>query len=296
MMAASNEEALSPVFLRKLERLSLSAKRPVAGQMKGDKRSTKKGTGIDFADYREYSPGDDLRYVDWNTAARTDRLYLKLCIEEEDLYLALLPDTSMSMGFGEPAKLTTALRLATALGYIGLCNYDRVSVQPYAEILGKPLPLQRGRSAVPAMFQYMRNIQPAGATAFGHSLKRFAAASRSRGMAVVLSDFMNDDWETGLKALAARGFQVTVLHLLSQEEMQPAIRGDLKLIDCETNSERELSVHPRLLERYQQVLNTFCSDIQSFCSRYGMNYLFIPSHAPLETLILQTLRRTGLVQ
>src|SRR5579883_1186075 len=145
-MATPAEPILDAAFLKKLERLSLATKRPFTGQMKGEKRSLKRGTSIEFADYREYTPGDDLRYVDWNLAARMDKMFLKLFVEEEDLYLALLLDTSQSMDFGSPKKLHYAIRLAAALGYIGLSNYDRVTVQPYAAALGKPLPTQRGRA------------------------------------------------------------------------------------------------------------------------------------------------------
>src|SRR5712671_1369524 len=123
---------LDSPFLKKLERLSLITRRPFAGQMKGEKRSVKRGSSVEFADYREYLPGDDLRYVDWNTAARLEKLFVKLFIEEEDLYLALLVDTSGSMDFGRPTKLHYAARVAAALGYIGLANYDRVSVAAFA--------------------------------------------------------------------------------------------------------------------------------------------------------------------
>src|SRR5438093_13597498 len=139
---------LDPTFLKKLERLSLVTRRPFAGQMKGEKRSVKRGTSVEFADYREYILGDDLRYVDWNMAARLEKLFVKLFIEEEDLYLALLIDTSKSMDFGNPNKLHFAARLAAALGYIGLSNYDRVSVSAFAAGLGAGLPTKRGKLAV----------------------------------------------------------------------------------------------------------------------------------------------------
>src|SRR5579872_1300001 len=153
--AESTLQILDATFLKKLERLSLATRRPFAGQMKGEKRSIKRGTSIEFADYREYSLGDDLRYVDWNTVARLDKMFLKLFVEEEDLYLALLLDSSRSMDFGEPKKLHHAIRLAAALGYIGLSNYDRVSVQTYAAALGKPLPTQRGKGGVLPFFSYL---------------------------------------------------------------------------------------------------------------------------------------------
>src|SRR2546427_1923224 len=143
---------LDPTFLKKLERLSLVTRRPFAGQMKGEKRSVKRGTSVEFADYREYILGDDLRYVDWNTAARLEKLFVKLFIEEEDLYLALLIDTSKSMDFGNPKKLHYAARVAAALGYIGLSNYDCVSITAVAGNLVDSLPTTRGKEGVVPLF------------------------------------------------------------------------------------------------------------------------------------------------
>src|SRR5580765_7980778 len=153
---------LDGAFLKKLERLSLITKRPFAGQMKGEKRSVKRGTSVEFADYREYILGDDLRYVDWNTAARLGKLFVKLFIEEEDLYLALLIDSSKSMDFGDPKKLHYSARVAASLGYIGLSNYDRVSITAFAQSLGTALPTKRGKAAVLPFFNYLNRLQAGG--------------------------------------------------------------------------------------------------------------------------------------
>ena len=287
---------LDPAFLRKLERLSLSTRRPFAGQMKGEKRSIKQGTGIDFADYREYAAGDDLRYVDWNAAARTDRLYLKLFVEEEELFLALLIDTSKSMGFGNPSKLKVATQMAASLGYIGLCNYDRIMVQPYSEVLSSPLPVQRGRTGVPRLLNYLQKIEAKGSTDFSHTLKRYAASTKSNGLAIVFSDCFDEGWKDGMKSLLARGFQIVMVHILSEEETSPSLRGDLRILDSETGNVRELSVTPQLLERYTRTVTAFCSEIELFCHKYGMDYIRVSSNEPVESLILTTLRRVGLVR
>src|SRR5437764_2266141 len=160
------QQILDPTFLKKLERLSLVTRRPFAGQMKGEKRSVKRGTSVEFADYREYMLGDDLRYVDWNTAARLDKLFVKLFIEEEDLYLALLIDSSKSMDFGSPKKLHYAVRVAAALGYIGLSNYDRVSVSAFAGSLRTALPTKRGKPGVRSFFDYLNRMEATGETSF----------------------------------------------------------------------------------------------------------------------------------
>jgi uncharacterized protein (DUF58 family) len=287
---------LNAAFLKKLERLSLATRRPFAGQMKGEKRSVKRGTSIEFADYREYIPGDDLRYVDWNTAARLGKMFLKLFVEEEDLYLALLLDTSKSMDFGSPKKLHYAIRLAAALGYIGLSNYDRVSVQTYAATLGKPLPTQRGKAGVLPFFSYLERIEAGGPTAFSTALRRFAATVRFKGLAIVLSDFFDPNWQDGLKALLARGYQVAVLHVLAEDEIQPTLLGDLRIIDSETGETKEMSVNPQLMTRYQQTFAAFCGEIETFCHRYGIDYLRTSTSLPFEDIILKYMRQGGLVK
>ena len=295
-MATTEAQILDATFLKKLERLSIATRRPFAGQMKGEKRSLKRGTSIEFADYREYTPGDDLRYVDWNTAARSDKMFLKLFVEEEDLYLALLLDTSRSMDFGDPKKLTYSIRLAAALGYIGLTNYDRVSVQTFADTMGSPMPTQRGKGGVWPFFKYLEGIKASGGTSFGASLRRFAATSRQRGVAVVLSDFFDPDWQEGLKALLARGYQVAVLHVLAEDEIHPTLLGDLRIIDSETGQSKEMSVNPHLLNRYQQTFDRFCVEIETFCSQYGIDYLRTSTTLPFEEMILNYMRQGGMIK
>ncbi len=287
---------LDATFLKKLERLTLATRRPFSGQMKGEKRSLKRGSSIEFADYREYSLGDDLRYVDWNTVARLDKMFLKLFVEEEDLYLALLIDSSQSMDFGSPKKLHYAVRLAAALGYISLTNYDRVSVQTYAESLGRPMPTQRGRGGVLPFFNYLQGVKASGATSFAASLKRFASTVRYKGVAIVISDFFDPDWQVGMKALLARGYQVAALHVLAEDELKPTLLGDLRIIDSETGEAKEMSVNPQLLARYQQTLNAFCGDVESFCHRYGIDYLRTSSALPFEDLVLKYMRQNGMVK
>jgi uncharacterized protein (DUF58 family) len=264
--------------------------------MKGEKRSVKRGTSIEFADYREYTPGDDLRYVDWNLAARFDKMFLKLFVEEEDLFLALLLDTSRSMDFGEPRKLHFAIRLAAALGYIGLTNYDRVTVQTYAATLGTPMPTQRGKGGVLPFFGYLERITASGPTSFATALRRFAATVRFKGVAVVISDFFDPEWQEGIRALLARGYQVAVLHVLSEDEITPTLPGDLRIIDSETGEAKEMSVNPHLMTRYRHAFEAFCTEVEGFCHRYGIDYLRTSSAMPFEDLVLRYLRQGGLIK
>jgi len=240
--------------------------------------------------------GDDLRYVDWNTAARLEKLFVKLFIEEEDLYLALLLDTSKSMDFGTPKKLHYAARVAAALGYIGLSNYDRVSITAFAGGLESALPTKRGRAGVIPFFNYLNRVQASGETCFVAAMKAFAVRARYRGVAIVLSDFLDPNWQEGLKALLARGYQVALIHTLDEEELHPRLLGDLRIIDSESGDAKEMSVNPALLSRYTAALDAFCADLENFSNRYGLDYLRTSTAMPFEDVILKYLRQGGLIK
>jgi uncharacterized protein (DUF58 family) len=286
---------LEPDFLRKLEQLSIVAKRAFSGQIKGEKRSTKRGTSIEFADYRDYSHGDDLRRIDWNTYARLDRLFLKLFMEEEDLHVYLLLDASRSMDFGSPTKLDYARRVAAALGYVGLTNYDRIGAAIFGERLRRRLAPVRGRAQSFQLFDFLQQAQPQGQTSFARSLREIALRTSRPGVAVIISDFFNNDYEEGLKSLLARRFQIALVHVMDDAELYPDLLGDLKLIDSETGEEREISVSPALLREYATAVDRFCGGLQGFCRRYGIDYIRTTTSTPFEDLVLKYLRRTGLV-
>ncbi|MCS6775179.1 MAG: DUF58 domain-containing protein [Chloroherpetonaceae bacterium] len=291
----AEETVLDTAFLRRLERLALRVRRPIPGQMKGAQRSTRRGASVEFADYREYVPGDDLRHVDWNLAARLDRLFVKLFVEEEDLLLALLIDASQSMDFGNPTKFQCAIPIAATLGYIALTNYDRVRVHLYAGPQEPPLPAQRGRSGIIPFLRYLGQLRPTGSARFAAFLRRYAADTPHRGLAVVLSDCLTPDWPEGLKALLARGHQVALIHILAPEEIMPQVTGDLRIIDSETGQALEISITPAVLARYRESLNAFRARVERFCHQHGVQYLHLTSDTPVETVILRALQRIGLV-
>jgi uncharacterized protein (DUF58 family) len=295
---AATQSILSPDFVKKIERLSLVAKRAFSGQSKGDRRSIKRGSSIEFADYREYAVGDDLRYVDWRAYARLDKMFLKLFIEEEDLTIHLLIDTSKSMDFGEPlTKLDYARRLAAALGYIALSEHDRVYVAPFHAGIGEVLPPQRGKQGIIPFFRYLEDKTPVGGeTRFGDALSRYAAQIRGRGIVVVLSDFFDDSHERGLKALMARRMQIVLMHVLDKEEVNPSIKGDLKLVDSENGDFREVSVSPYLIGQYKNQLKAFRDSLHATASRYDMDYIPIDTATSFEEIVIQSLRRINLVK
>ena len=296
-MPTSNS-LLDPDFVKKIEALNLMSKRAFSGQSKGDRRSVKRGSSIEFADYREYTMGDDLRYVDWKAYARLDKLFVKLFIEEEDLSLHLLIDTSQSMNFGSPlTKADYAKRTAAALGYIALSEHDRVLVTPFNTGLGDAMPPQRGKQGIIPFFRYLEDKTPVGgSTGVGDALTRYAAQIKSRGIVVIVSDFFDDTHLRGIKALLARKMQILLLHVLDKDEIDPVLTGDLKLIDSETGEYREVSISPHLLAQYKDQVKTFCDGLRTMSSRYGMDYIQTSTAVPFETVIMQSLRRVGLVK
>lgn len=288
---------LEPTLLKKLDALSVQARRAFTGSSKGEKRSTKLGSSVEFADFRAYNHGDDLRRIDWNAYARFEKLYLKMFLEEEDLDITLLVDASLSMSFGEPSKLRAACQIAGALGYIGLSNYDRVSAATFDSNLRRQMPPGRGKGAIGGLFKFL-DVQTANGSAdLTASMKRVALQARRSGIAIVLSDFLlPEGYETGLKTLAARGFEITVIQILARTELEPDLTGDLKLVDAEDGSIKEISVSAPLLRAYKQNLDNYTNTLRAFALRYGMNYLLVGSDTPVETVVSRALRGAGVVK
>lgn len=286
-----------PEFLRSLERLSLISRRAYAGTLKGEKKSTRRGTSVEFADYRDYVPGDDLRYLDWNAYGRLDKLLLKLFVEEEDLRVYLLVDRSTSMRFGDPPKFDYARQLTAALAYIALAGLDRVTLASFGGELDPGLRPLRGKGNVLRIFDALEQMAPDGGTEFGRSLSRFAAQHRTPGLCVVVSDFLTPTgYERGLTALLARKFDIVALQVLAPEELNPAVVGDLKLRDSETGEEREITVSDSLLRRYRSRAAEYCQALRQFCNGRGMHYLQAVTTQPVTDVIAESLRRLGLVK
>lgn len=291
----TEEGLLEPGLMAKLERMELVSRKIFRGRMKGERRSSRKGQSVEFADFRNYVPGDDLRFIDWNLFARLDRLYLKLFLEEEDLHVFLLVDDSLSMNFGTPTKLLCAKRIAASLGYIGLVRGDRVSVQGFHQTLPTVV---RGRSSTHRFLDSISSILPSNSPlSFEAAVKRFCLRTTSKGIVVVVSDLMDKNgYESALKMLASRNFDVFMIHMLSPEELNPTIQGDLKLVDCEDNDVREISVSAGLLKRYQSTLNGFIEGAKSFCGKRSIAYVPARSDSSVDLLVDQYLRVRGLVR
>jgi uncharacterized protein (DUF58 family) len=286
--------------LRKLDRLSLVASRVRAGQIKGERRSTKRGTSIEFADYRDYTRGDDLRRVDWNVYARLERPFVKLLEEEEDLAVHILVDTSRSMdyGEGEQHKFTYAQRLGAALGYIALSAGDRLTVAALnGGAPGAQFGPARGQGHALRLLRYLESLAPAGATHPDAALRNYALGARRPGLLLLLSDlFSPAGYQAGLGQLQGRGHEVAVLHVLAPDELDPPLAGDLRLIDSETGNPQDVSLDGGLRELYRRRVLAWRDEIAAYCLKRGMHYVPITTATEWDKLLLQQLRRQGMVR
>ncbi len=296
--AEEGGDLFDDAFQRKLDYLAVVSRRVFAGRTRAERRTKKSGSGVEFVDYREYTAGDDLRYLDWNLYQRHDRLLLRLFEEEEDLAIHLVVDASSSMGFGAGQKLRQAKRLAAALAYVGLSNLDRVSVAAARGEALEAIPPARGKQRIFPVFQFLRGLEPGGTTDLGAAMKSLVARSQKRrGLAVLLSDLFDPaGFERGINALRFGRFEVVVLHLVDPADAKPALYGDVRLYDCETGDERDVTVTPKLLERYGQAYDAYRLEIEHFCASKQVPYFVADAAAPFDEIVLRVFRRGGFLR
>ncbi|HID77792.1 MAG TPA: DUF58 domain-containing protein [Planctomycetaceae bacterium] len=277
--------------------MELVSRKIFRGRMKGERRSRRKGQSVEFADFRNYVPGDDVRFIDWNTYARLDRLFLKMFIEEEDLHFYALIDASPSMDFGTPTKLHFAKRLAAALGFIGLVRGDRVRIQSLNPPAGKPIPVLRGRRCLWQMLGYLEEIQQDDPIRLAEAVRNFTVRNTGKGIVVLISDLLDKEgYEAALRYLLAQDWDIYVIHVLSAEELEPDLAGDLRLVDCEDGDQAEVTISGPLMKRYRQTVSAFINSAREFCTRRGIVYFPARNELSVEELITGYLRQRGLVR
>jgi uncharacterized protein (DUF58 family) len=286
--------------LRKLNTLSLVASQIRAGVIKGERRSTKRGASVEFADYRNYTPGDDLRRLDWNVYGRLDRPFIKLLEEEEDLAVHVLVDASRSMDWGDGPehKLGYALRLGAALGAVALGAGDRLTAAVlYAEGRLPQFGPSRGSQQLLRLATFLENTAPSGVTDLNASLRDYALASRRPGLLFLISDlFAPAGFQEGLARLQARGYEITVLHTLSPDELDPPLAGDLRLVDIETGHAQEVSLDRGLRDLYRHRIQTWQAEIQAYCLKRGIRYMRLSTTTPWDKVLLTEMRKAGVVR
>lgn len=297
MSTAKANELLSPDFLNKLEQLELVSRKIFHGRLKGERRSKRKGSSVEFADYRNYVSGDDLRFIDWNILIRLDKLFLKLFEEEEDLHFNVLIDSSASMDFGDPKKLRYACQVAAALSFVGLVNQDRVRIFTFGDDLQEGLPAVRGRRSLWRVLEFLGKVQPSAGSNLGQSCRTFSIRNRGKGVVVLISDLLDKHgFDAGLRYLVANQMDVFLIHVLAAEEVEPELAGDLQLVDVEDGDVADVTISAPLLKRYKANVDQYCAAVRDFCTRRGITYLFTTNQTPFEQLILNYLRRSGLVK
>ncbi len=292
-----SEQLLSNEFIAKLEQLELVSRKIFVGRMKGERKSKRRGQSVEFADYRNYVVGDDLRFLDWNIYGRLDKLFIKLFLEEEDLHFYLLIDSSVSMDFGDPTKLHYAKQVAAALAFIGLINHDRVVVETFNDKLDQRIGPVRGRTQFWRVMDFLTTLEATGGSHLTDTAKSFAIKNSGKGVVVMLSDFMDKaGYEDALRYLVARNMDIYAIQILSKEEVQPELTGDLRLVDAEDEDIADITVSAPLLKRYKQNLESFCGGLKDWCARRSVSYIFTTNERPFDQLVLNYLRRRGLVR
>jgi len=285
---------LEPSLLRRLEALALQVRRAVSGQMGGERRSRRRGQSVEFADFRNYTPGDDFRLIDWNAYARLDRFMLRLFVAEEELPLSVFVDLSGSMDWGKPNKAETARQLAGAIAYVALAALDRVRITVFADGPTSGGTPYRGRRAAAELFRRLQSFPAGGVTNYQ---KLVWPIGRQRpGMSVLISDGLGEPGvDVALSALQRARQEGAVLQLLAPQELTPEWSGDARLRDAETGLEREFTATPLTQDAYRRALQQRTDDIERAAHRRGLRFARMSTAEPIDEMVQLTLRRIGLL-
>jgi uncharacterized protein (DUF58 family) len=295
--SAGTEDLFDEEFQRKLDYLALVSRRVFAGRLRAERRTKKSGTGVEFADYREYQPGDDFRYLDWNVYQRFDRLLVRLFEEEEDLAVYFILDTSTSMGFGDAKKLLYAKKVCAALAYVGLANLDRVSIVTTSDRILDRMPETRGKARIFKVFRFLREAEADGRTDLEDAMKTFAAQHKRRGLAVLVSDLYDPrGFEKGINVLRYNKFDPFVVHVVDPSEAKPKLHGDVLVYDCETGDEREVTVTAKVLQRFAKAHGQYLAQIERYCATHQVPYIAASVDVSFDEMILRVFRRGGFLR
>lgn len=309
----TSTQLLPSDLMVRLERLSLGSGKRVAGMLQGKRRSSRLGSSLEFADYRAYTPGDDIRRFDWGVYSRTGKPFVRQFMDEQELMVSLYVDCSASMDFGGTEaekgnrsgraaenKLLFAKRLAASIGYVALCSYERVGAYCYSNRLDGRLPILRGRGAANRLFQFLLDMPSGGEGSLASALGEPGAIPRLSGMTWIFSDFWLNEGtaEIGsiLSRLAGAGQEVVLVQVLSPEEIHPELSGDLRLIDSELNTGREVAITGRVLQRYREELAHYQSELRKTASERGISWVTLSSDMTLQEAVFGVFAGTGLIR
>lgn len=281
--------------LQLISQLSLVAKRRIAGLVTGEQHSPVHGGGIEFADYREYQPGDDIRQIDWSVFLRLQRLLVKLCAEEKELTLMLIIDNSRSMRFGNPDKLLVTEKIAAILAGIALNDGNRVGIATLGQNLTEIFRPERSRASLSAISKALLKIEPVETIDPVTCLRQFASRYGHKCLAVLLSDLLFPEWAKVIAGLAASGCEGFLIQVLSSEELEPAYLGEVTLVDLEGKGEISLHADSVTAQKYRRELASFLQEVRKTCHRNGLGHTMARTNTPLARIIHKDLRKGGVL-
>jgi uncharacterized protein (DUF58 family) len=282
---------LSPALMARLESLQLSNRHRLVGRFGGDHKSRRHGHTVDFADFREYHPGDDFRRIDYHVLARLDQVLVKLFEADDEITVRFLLDTSASMSIG--SKMLQAKRLVAAMGFVALTAHDTVTVHTFPA--RPPAPRFAGRASIPSFMSYVEGLDAVGVTPFAEAAAHLLGQGGLPGLTVVVSDLLTTEWRT-LVQLRASGSDVTVVHILCEEDLEPDFSGDLELIDRELGESLPVSITDDVANAYRERVRAWRADVMSAAAAAGASYHVVDARDDLETLLLQTWRSNGVLR
>ncbi len=285
------EPLLPPRLVARLERLQLGTRRRLAGGLTGDHRSPRHGSSLDFSDYREYNPGDDLRRIDQHAFARLDKLLLKLFEAEDDITVRILIDTSASM---QGEKLHRAKQLAAAIGFVSLTRRDIVTIHTFPA--KGPSPRLLGRSAIGQLFSMLERLEAGGETPFSTAVNALLNQTGPPGITIVLSDLLTIEWEQGVRRLPARRGDLAVVQILDRTDIHPDLLGDLELVDAESGARVEVSLSAKVVEDYATMATAWIDEVASRVRSTGGGYVRVFTDENLEDVLLAAWRAEGVLR
>jgi len=294
---AGIEESMGKDFLAELERLFLISRQVLAGKLRAERRTKKRGSGLEFAEHREYNMGDDFRHIDWNLYGRLEKLFVRLYEEEEDIPVYVMFDVSASMLEGTPIKAVHAFRIAASLAYVALAHLDRATMLPFTAAMEQLQPPGRGKGRMFKMFHNIRNARLGGVTDLVQATRSFVFRRPRRGQVILISDFLTaEGYEEAINLLRYHRYRVIVVQVLSPQEIAPKLSGDLELMDVETGQTRSITVTANLLRAYMAELQKYTDGLRTFCQDHAIPYFLSPTDQPLETLMLDVFRKGGFLK
>src|SRR5262245_35827567 len=289
--------AFGPEFIRALDALNLLARRLLSGEDRADRPTPRRGASLEFADYRRYAPGDEIRYIDWNVYARHGSLFVKEFAAEENVHVSIVLDNSASMAYGKASKFEAAREMAAALGYIALANFDSVTVYSMGESLRLSGRRLRGKRSVFPLLAALDAVSPGGRSDFRASFAAPLLRVKGRSLAIIVSDFCDPvGYPPAIRSLRSQGHQVHLIHVVAREELESPDRGHFKLVDIETGARRPIEISPATAERYRIRFRAWCDELERFATEHELYYARVRSDEPLDRRIRDILRRGGILE